>query len=224
MSNIFRINGVTKDYKILNNSVSVLKGIDLNIEQGKMNFILGPSGAGKSTLLHIIGSLDKPSHGEVLYKDTNIFSLSDKKLSEWRNENIGFVFQFHYLLNDFSAFDNVMLPYIFSGGKLSEGRRRTTELLKKLGMLHRQKHKPSELSGGEQQRIAVARAMINNPDVILADEPTGNLDSENTLFIMDFFKQLNDESSTTFIIITHEQNLTNYSHRIIRIRDGNIEE
>lgn len=224
MSNIFSVSGLTKQYKIMNNEVNVLKGIDLDIEEGKINFILGPSGAGKSTLLHIIGSLDRPTEGAVHFKDTDIFTLSDSKLSRWRNENIGFVFQFHYLLNDFSAYDNVMLPFIFSGGKLREGRQRTDELLEQLGMTHRKKHKPSELSGGEQQRIAVARAMINRPEVILADEPTGNLDSSNTQFIMDFFSKLNREQNTTFIIITHEQNLAPYAHRIIHLRDGMIAE
>lgn len=222
MNSIFTVRNLRKRYKILNNEVEVLKGIDLDIEEGRINFILGPSGAGKSTMLHIIGSLDKPSDGSVLFRETDIFSMSDSKLSRWRNENIGFVFQFHYLLNDFSAFDNVMLPYIFSGRNIGEGRLRTEELLEQLNMSHRKRHKPSELSGGEQQRIAVARAMINRPEVILADEPTGNLDSANKQFIMEFFSKLNREYGTTFILITHEQNLTPYAHRIISLKDGLI--
>ncbi len=222
MNNIITVKNLTKKYKILNSEISVLKGIDLEIEEGKINFILGPSGAGKSTLLHIMGSLDTPSEGEVFYKDMNVFSQSDKNLSKWRNKNIGFVFQFHYLLNDFNAYNNILLPYTFSKKNLKHGKARTEELMEMLKITHRKEHKPSELSGGEQQRIAVARALINNPTVILADEPTGNLDSENTHFIMEFFKKLNQENNTTFIIITHEKELSSYADRIINLKDGAI--
>ena len=222
MNNIISVKNLTKKYKILNSEISVLKNIDLEIEQGKINFILGPSGAGKSTLLHIMGSLDTPSEGQVFYKDMNIFSQSDGDISKWRNKNIGFVFQFHYLLNDFNAYNNILLPYTFSGKSMKHGKARTEELMEMLKITYRKEHKPSELSGGEQQRIAVARALINNPKVILADEPTGNLDSENTHFIMEFFKNLNQENNTTFIIITHEKELSSYADRIINLKDGMI--
>ncbi|MCK4523982.1 ABC transporter ATP-binding protein, partial [candidate division WOR-3 bacterium] len=181
MNNIITVKNLTKTYKILNSEISVLKNIELEIEQGKINFILGPSGAGKSTLLHIMGSLDTPSEGEVFYRDMNIFSQNDGKLSKWRNKNIGFVFQFHYLLNDFNAYNNILLPYTFSGKNIKQGKARTEELMEMLKITYRKEHKPSELSGGEQQRIAVARALITEPKVILADEPTGALDSKTSI-------------------------------------------
>ncbi|MDY6786959.1 MAG: ABC transporter ATP-binding protein [candidate division WOR-3 bacterium] len=220
MSSILKARGVTKRYTVMNKSVDVLKNIDLPIEEGKIVFIKGPSGAGKSTLLHILGSLDKPTEGSVYYRDTELYKLSDRKLSRWRNRNIGFIFQFHYLLNDFTAADNILLPYMFSQNKLSVGRERTDMLMNNLGVYHRKDHKPSELSGGEQQRIAVARALVNDPQIILADEPTGNLDSVNTHFIMEFFRELNREEGKTFVIVTHENELTQYADSVVNLKDG----
>ncbi|MFO8062832.1 MAG: ABC transporter ATP-binding protein [bacterium] len=220
MNSILRASGVTKRYTVMKKSVDVLKSIDLPIEEGKIIFIKGPSGAGKSTLLHILGSLDKPTEGSVYYRDTELYKLSDRKLSRWRNKNIGFIFQFHYLLNDFTAADNILLPYMFSKNKLSVGRERTDMLMNNLGVYHRKDHKPSELSGGEQQRIAVARALVNDPQIILADEPTGNLDSVNTHFIMEFFRELNRKEGKTFVIVTHENELTQYADSVVNLRDG----
>lgn len=220
MSSILKARGVTKRYTIMNKSVDVLKNINLPIEEGKIIFIKGPSGAGKSTLLHILGSLDEPTEGSVYYRETELYELPDRKLSSWRNRNIGFIFQFHYLLNDFTASDNILLPYMFSKNKLAVGRERTDMLMNNLGVYHRKDHKPSELSGGEQQRIAVARALVNDPQIILADEPTGNLDSVNTHFIMEFFRELNKEEGKTFVIVTHENELIQYADSVVNLKDG----
>ncbi len=222
MNEIMKIENVYKDYSIRNKQISVLKNINLEIENGKITFILGPSGAGKSTLLHIMGTLDTPTKGKVYYKNTDLFSLNDKKLSDFRNTNIGFIFQFHYLLNDFNAYENVLLPYLFKNKNKNNIKYKIEELFKELGIIDRMYHKPNELSGGEQQRIAIARAIINQPSIVLADEPTGNLDSKNTHFAMNFIKKLNTEQNMTFVIITHNRELIQYADRIINIKDGEI--
>lgn len=222
MSELYRVENLRKAFSIQNRHIDVLRDISLSIEKGSITFILGPSGAGKSTLLHILGTLDKPTSGKVFYNDNDIFSMTDAKKSKWRNENIGFVFQFHYLLNDFNALENAAMPYMIKTGNMNNARAKAGILLEKLGLSERTMHKPSELSGGEQQRVAVARALVNDPEVILADEPTGNLDTANTHFVMDFIKRINEEEKRTFIIITHNEDLASYAHHILRIKDGII--
>jgi len=205
-------------------SLHILKGINLLIEDKEIVCITGASGAGKTTLLHIMGSLDHPNEGEVWYNTTNIFSLSEKERSRFRNEHIGFVFQFHFLIPELTALENVLLPVIMARKDGKEVREKAMYLLEKLGLQERMHHKPSALSGGEQQRVAVARALINSPDVVLADEPSGNLDSENAHALHQLLMQLNKEFHQTFVIITHNPVLAKYSHRQIFLKDGLIVE
>jgi lipoprotein-releasing system ATP-binding protein len=203
-------------------SLEVLKGIDLSIDKGEIVTIVGPSGAGKTTLLHIIGTLSKPDSGLVEINGTQILGLKDKHLSYFRNQNIGFVFQFHHLLPEFTALENVCIPaYIGRKGK-SETQKKAAELLEILNVSHRASHKPAELSGGEQQRVAVARALINNPSFILADEPSGNLDSKNREELHKLFFSIRDQFKNTFIIVTHDDSLAQMSDRIIHMKDGLI--
>ncbi len=208
---------ITKSYGQLN----VLKGIDLSVEKGELVAIVGASGAGKSTLLHILGTLDRPDAGTVSMHGRNIFDRSAKELSSFRNQSIGFIFQFHNLLPEFNALENVMIPGLIqnSTGE-KEVRRKATELLQMLGLQDRLDHKPSELSGGEQQRTAVARALINSPDLILADEPSGNLDSKNAVDLHNLFFQLRKDFGHTFIIVTHNQELAGMADRKIELKDG----
>ena len=201
-------------------NLHVLKGIDFRINKGDIVSIVGASGAGKTTLLQIIGTLDKPDSGEVLINTMGIVNLSDKKLAKLRNEEIGFVFQFHHLLPEFTALENVCMPAFLRGLKRKEAERRAGELLDFLNLKDRNHHKPNELSGGEQQRVAVARALINNPSVILADEPSGNLDSANKKELHELFFRLRDEFNQTFIIVTHDEELATMSDRILHIKDG----
>ncbi len=201
----------------------VLKGIDLEINKGEVVAIVGASGAGKSTLLHILGTLDTPDHGKVFIQDVDVFSQSSKNLASFRNKSIGFVFQFHNLLPEFSALENVMIPGLIGRGEEKVVRARATSLLEMLGLANRIAHKPSELSGGEQQRVAVARAMINSPQLILADEPSGNLDSKNAVDLHKLFFQLRKELGQTFVIVTHNAELAGMSDRKIELKDGKIE-
>ncbi|MDR1762980.1 MAG: ABC transporter ATP-binding protein [Dysgonamonadaceae bacterium] len=204
-------------------NLEVLKGIDLNIEQGEIVAIVGPSGAGKTTLLQILGALDTPDSGEVFYGDTVITKLKDKSLSSFRNKNIGFVFQFHQLLPEFTAVENVMLPALIGKIRYSDAERRARELLDFLGLKERFSHKPAELSGGEKQRVAVARALVNHPSVILADEPSGSLDTQNREELHRLFFDLRKEFNQTFVIVTHDPQLAQLSDRIIQMKDGIIE-
>lgn len=212
------IKGVTKNFGAL----EVLKGIDLHIDKGEVVSIVGPSGAGKTTLLQIMGTLDQPDNGEVVIDGVNVKKLSTNKLSDFRNRHIGFVFQFHQLLPEFTAQENIMIPAFISGLSRSEARKRSMELLKFLGLEDRAKHKPAELSGGEKQRIAVARALINRPAVIMADEPSGSLDTKNKQELHQLFFDLRDKFGQTFVIVTHDESLAKLTDRTIHLKDGQI--
>ncbi len=212
--------GITRRYGAL----QVLKGIDLEIKEGEIVAIVGASGAGKSTLLHIIGTLDRPDQGTVRIQNTEISALGDKALAQFRNERIGFVFQFHNLLAEFTALENVCMPgFINPKVKEADVRQRGTELLALLGLADRADHLPSQLSGGEQQRVAVARALLNRPAVVLADEPSGNLDSHNAEDLHRLFFQLRDELNQTFVIVTHNEQLAEMADRRLMMRDGSME-
>ncbi len=204
-------------------SLEVLKDIDLTIQKGEIVSIVGPSGAGKTTLLQIIGTLDRPDTGSVIIDGIDTTTLSQKKLSDFRNRHIGFVFQFHQLLPEFTAIENIMIPAYIAGVNTKEARRRAEELLQFMGLSDRAKHKPNELSGGEKQRVAVARALINNPDVILADEPSGSLDSKNKEELHQLFFDLRDKYGQTFVIVTHDEGLASITDRTIHMRDGILE-
>ena len=202
--------------------LAVLKGIDLEINKGEVVAIVGASGAGKSTLLHILGTLDAPDKGKVYIQDRDVFGQTSKGLAAFRNKSIGFVFQFHNLLPEFSALENVMIPGLIGQGDEKQIKLRALSLLEMLGLQDRKDHKPSELSGGEQQRVAVARAMVNSPELILADEPSGNLDSKNAIDLHNLFFQLRKDIGQTFIIVTHNEALAGMSDRKIELKDGRI--
>jgi lipoprotein-releasing system ATP-binding protein len=210
--------GITKSY----GELKVLKGIDITIQKGEVVSIVGASGAGKTTLLQIVGTLDRPDAGSVMYNGSDVSRLRGKSLSAFRNANIGFVFQFHQLLPEFTALENVCIPAYIAGKGKSEAEKRALELLGFLSLSERLDHKPSELSGGEQQRVAVARALVNNPSVILADEPSGNLDTENKNELHKLFFRLRDNFGQTIIIVTHDRQLAAMSDRILQIKDGMI--
>ncbi len=200
----------------------MLKGITINVAKGEVVSIVGASGAGKTTLLQILGTLDTPSSGKLVISDQTVSNLSRTELANFRNKNIGFVFQFHQLLPEFTALENVMMPAWIAGIKDDEAERRGKEILSELGLTDRESHLPSELSGGEQQRVAVARALINKPDVLFADEPSGNLDSENAKVLHDLFFELRDKLGLTIIIVTHNEDLAARANRTLRMADGLI--
>jgi lipoprotein-releasing system ATP-binding protein len=203
-------------------TVEVLKGVDVEINKGEVVAIVGPSGSGKSTLLHILGTLDKADAGTVEMNNTVINALTGKKLAAFRNKNIGFVFQFHHLLPEFTALENVCIPGWLAGRKKAEVKAEAEKLLNMLGLSHRMENKPNQLSGGEQQRVAVARALINKPDIIFADEPTGNLDSANAKELHQLFFDLRKQFSQTFLIVTHNEELAQLSDRVLHMKDGKI--
>jgi lipoprotein-releasing system ATP-binding protein len=215
---MIRTSGITKSF----GDLKVLKGIEIAVGKKEVVSIVGASGAGKTTLLQIIGTLDRPDSGTVFYNGSDISRLKGKALSSFRNQNIGFVFQFHQLLPEFTALENVCIPAYIAGKSRQEAESRASEILGFLNLSERLDHKPSELSGGEQQRVAVARALINNPSVILADEPSGNLDTENKNELHKLFFRLRDTFSQTIIIVTHDRNLAEMSDRILQIKDGLI--
>ncbi len=203
-------------------TLKVLKGIDLNINKGEIVSVVGASGAGKTTLLQIIGTLDRADKGKIIIKDTEVSTLNDKQLSAFRNANIGFVFQFHHLLPEFTAIENVMMPALIAKIPTSKARNKSIELLELLGLSERLSHKPSELSGGEQQRVAVARALVNEPAVVLADEPSGNLDSKSAEELHNLFFSLREKLNQTFVIVTHNSLLAKMADRTLTMHDGLI--
>ncbi len=213
-----------KATKIFKNygDLQVLKGVDIDIHKGEIVSIIGASGAGKSTLLHILGTLDKADSGEIMLNEERLDKLSGKNLAAFRNKNIGFIFQFHHLLPEFTAVENVCIPGWIGGKNKSATEKRAKELLEKLGLGHRLNNKPGQLSGGEQQRVAVARALINNPAIIMADEPTGNLDSTNANEMHQLFINLRNEFQQTFLIVTHNEELARMSDRILQMKDGRM--
>jgi lipoprotein-releasing system ATP-binding protein len=216
------INGLWKVFETVGGRVEALKGIDLNISDGETLAVVGVSGSGKSTLLHILGTLERPSEGEVTYSGQNIFNQSDREIASFRNSEIGFVFQFHYLLPEFSALENVMMPCLIKGMTPDLAREMSAEILRKVGLEQRLEHRPGELSGGEQQRVAIARAVVLKPKVILADEPTGNLDLDTGDSILDLFLMLNEEYGITSVLVTHNMGIANRLERRIRLTDGKI--
>ena len=220
---ILKAIGISKVFNIGKKSeLKVLKNIDLEIYSGDINLILGASGVGKSTLLHILGGLDRPTSGTVIFEDKNIFEFNDEELANFRNTKIGFVFQFHHLLNEFTALENICLPGLINRKNKKEVFEKARYLLNEIGLSDRADHKPNELSGGEQQRVAVARALINSPKIVFADEPTGNLDMENSKLLHQLIVKLNRDFNQTFLIVTHNQDLTQYANNIFKIKDGII--
>lgn len=215
---MIQIEGITKSF----GQLQVLKGIDLNIDKGEVVSIVGPSGAGKTTLLQIIGTLDRADAGRVIINGTDVSRMKEKEFSAFRNREIGFVFQFHQLLPEFTALENVTIPAMIKGVSAHDARRQALDMLKFLGLSDRASHKPSELSGGEKQRVAVARALMNNPSVVLADEPSGSLDTKNKEELHNLFFELRDKLGQTFVIVTHDEGLASQTDRTIHMLDGRI--
>jgi len=221
---IIKTSGLTKEYQVSKTEkLKVLKGIDTEIFEGEIVSIVGPSGAGKSTLLHIMGTLDKPSEGNVIFDGEDVFRLSSNDLARFRNTRIGFVFQFHHLLPEFSAIENVCLAAMIAGKTMKQAEPKAKELLTEVGLGSRLEHKPSELSGGEAQRVAIARALINSPKVILADEPTGNLDTKNSDEVMHLIFDLRNKYNQTFVIVTHNEKFAEMTDRTLKMIDGVIQ-
>jgi len=225
MSNsiILKADNLIKTYQ--NNKkikLEVLKSISLEIEENKISVIVGASGAGKSTLLHLLGGLDRPDSGSVSYDSQNIFRLSDDKLAKFRNKNIGFVFQFHHLLPEFTALENIAIPQLINNVPMEDALKRASDLLNEVGLTERAEHKPAELSGGEQQRVAVARALVNDPAIIFADEPTGNLDSSNSETVHRILLDLKEKFNKTFVIVTHNSGLVKLADKVFEMKDGRL--
>ncbi|MBI3599952.1 MAG: ABC transporter ATP-binding protein [Nitrospinae bacterium] len=222
MEDLVQVKEVKKSFKSGDDSLEVLKGLSFGIAKGEMLGIIGVSGAGKSTLLHIIGALDKPTEGDVIFDNQDIFKMTDKQLAEFRNSRIGFVFQFNNLLPEFTALENVMLPALINKKEKDAAEEDAKRILTEVGLKDRINHRPGKLSGGEQQRVAIARAIINNPDLLLADEPTGNLDSKTSEDIYELFFRLNREKGQAFAIVTHNDILVKRMMRVIKLADGQI--
>ncbi|HEY9184447.1 MAG TPA: ABC transporter ATP-binding protein [Salegentibacter sp.] len=222
MSKVIEIRNITRDFPLGNEIVKVLKGIDLDIDRGEYVALMGPSGSGKSTLMNLLGCLDTPTSGSYILNGEDVSKMSDDELAEIRNKEIGFVFQTFNLLPRTSALDNVALPMVYAGYSKSERRERAEEVLSNVGLADRMDHKPNQLSGGQRQRVAVGRALVNNPSIILADEPTGNLDSVTSVEIMKLFDRIHAEGNTV-ILVTHEEEIARHAHRIVRLKDGMVE-
>ncbi|MFC3031263.1 lipoprotein-releasing ABC transporter ATP-binding protein LolD [Pseudoalteromonas fenneropenaei] len=221
---VLECQAVAKHYQDGSGKTEVLKAVDLTIQQGEMVAILGSSGSGKSTLLHILGTLDSATSGKVLIKGTDISRLSRAKQADFRNRHLGFIYQFHHLLMEFSALENVAIPLLIQGQKAAVAREKAAQMLDKVGLSHRLSHKPSALSGGERQRVAIARALVTEPALILADEPTGNLDKHNALKIFDLLAELNQSLGTCFVIVTHDLELAAKLGRVVQLDEGQIVE
>ncbi len=222
MNNLIRVVDLYKSYYDGLTELPVLNGVDLAVKKAQIVAIVGASGVGKSTLLHLLGGLDRPTEGEVFYEGENIFALNDQELDRFRNEEIGFVFQFHHLLPEFTALENVAMPGLIARQESDVAQDRAKELLDYVGLGERLEHRPSELSGGERQRVAIARALVNQPRVVLADEPTGNLDQKTSEAVHDLLWTLNDQFNQTFIIVTHNQALAQRADRLIQLVDGQV--
>lgn len=220
MGNLIETKNVKKSFETEAGELEVLKGIDISVKEGEMLGIVGASGAGKSTLLHILGALDRPTSGSVFYRGKDVSSLDRNSLAAFRNSTIGFVFQFHHLLPEFTALENVMMPGLINRSRNKDIRQTAEELLNDMGLSERRSHRPGELSGGEQQRVAVARALILKPEVVLADEPTGNLDTATGEALFKIFLDLNGKRGITFIIVTHNESLSGRCHRTLKMADG----
>jgi len=222
-SDLVVVQNLTKSFVHEGRRLDVLRGVDLTVRAGEMVTVVGPSGAGKSTLLHLMGTLDLPSSGKILYEGKDVTSLPGRRLAAFRNQTLGFVFQFHHLLPEFTALENVMMPGLIHGLSRASLRKQAEGLLEEVGLAHRTTHRPGELSGGEQQRVALARALIMDPKLVLADEPTGNLDSGTSQAVHQLFFRLNEARGTTFLLVTHDLTLANSMPRVVRMRDGEIE-
>lgn len=220
--NMLKAENLCKIYKDGKISLEVLKGINLEVKNGEALCIIGPSGAGKSTLLHLLGGLDEPSKGKVFFEGEALYRIPEEERAKIRNERIGFVFQFYHLLPEFSALENVLLPALIDAIAFARAKERAEELLRLVGLEARMDHKPSQLSGGEQQRVAIARTLINDPDIIFCDEPTGNLDSQQGAQIVELLRNLNREQGKTLVIVSHEESIARMANRIVHIRDGKL--
>lgn len=223
MNSLLSVSQLCKRYTMGSATVEVLQGISLEIAAGTTTALVGASGAGKSTLLHILGALDRPSSGSVRYRNDELFSRSDQELADFRNRSIGFVFQFHHLLPEFTALENVMMPALIARQSRRTAQERAVQLLEQVGLSHRLTHRPGELSGGEQQRVAIARALVLGPELLLADEPTGNLDMKTSESIHELLSRLQQETGITLVIVTHNERLAAGMERVVRLVDGNID-